>query len=252
MRSDRVASAAQAAGLGGFRERYRYNGLFWLLMSLVALPAAGWESAAGFGWGTVAVFAVLAGPMIALGVLTRRNRAVHTFAHGIVLTGLLGRVKAVADWSEVHVRVKRAVPQRVGPPLYAYGVGIGGREAFGFAERQIVGGGSELAAALMEGVLAGGLRRLDEGGELVLGPLRITRAELVAQAPGGAAEVRIPVQRIARVRLDLGDPRTAPAQRLVVAVGERAEEVAVPCPPADLGAAGRLIAALAGTRFEIG
>ncbi|MFB7669435.1 hypothetical protein ACFC1R_36920 [Kitasatospora sp. NPDC056138] len=257
MGSERASRAAESHGLGALRERYRFNGLFWFGMALVPLSwAAGWVSVEGFGWGAVAVYFVPALPFVALGALTRANKAVHIFDEGIVFTGLWGQVKKFAAWPEVSVRIKRVVPQRVGPPLYGYGVAIAGAEGFGFAARQIVGGGPGLARVLTEGAFSGrlraGLRLLDETGSVVLGRVLITREHVRTDAHDGRPGVEIPVARISRVWVTTTFPRpNEPLERLHVATGEPAGDVILECPPADLVTAAQLIASLAGVLLDL-
>lgn len=257
MGSERVSRTAESHGLGAHRERYRFNGLSWFGMALVPLSwAAGWASVEGFGWGAVAVYVVPALPVAAVGALTRVNKAVHIFDEGIVLTGMWGQVKKLAPWPEVSVRIKRVVPQRVGPPLYAYGVAVAGTESFGFAARQIVGGGPELARVLTEGAFSGrlraGLRMLDETGSVVLGRVRVTREHVRMDAHSDQPGVEIPIARISRVWVTTIFRRpNEPVEKLHVATGEPAGDTILECPPADLVTAAQLIASLAGVRLDL-
>ncbi|MDH6126457.1 hypothetical protein [Kitasatospora sp. GP82] len=256
--SERVSRTAVSHGLGAQRDRYRFNGLFWFAMALMPLSwAAGWASAEGFGWGAVAVYVIPALPIAAVGVLVRTNKAVHIFDEGFVLTGMWGQVKQIGTWPDVSLRIKRVVPQRLGPPLCAYGVAVAGTESFGFAARQIVGGGPELARALVQGELSSGLggslRTLDETGSVVLGRIRVTWEHVGMDANGDGPAVGIPIDRISRVWFRTTQrPGGLPAvgELCVGSGGDPAGYVTLRCPPAELVTAAELVAILAGRRVN--
>ncbi|MDH6579927.1 hypothetical protein [Kitasatospora sp. MAP5-34] len=259
MGSERVSRTAESHGLGAHRESYRFNGIAWFVMALWPLMIVViWAVAAGaISWVGVAVGVILGLPAAAVGAAVRANKAVHVFDQGFVLTGMWGQVKQIGSRPEVSVWIKRVILQWFGPPLCVYGVSVAGTKSFGFAARQIVGGGPALARALVWGGLSGGLgaslRTLDETGSVVFGPIQVTREHVGMDAHGDGPAVGMPIDRIRRVWF-----RTIQSSGGPPAVGElhvgagkdRAGYVTLRCPPDDLVTAAELIASLAGRRVN--
>ncbi|MDJ0347106.1 hypothetical protein QMK19_38575, partial [Streptomyces sp. H10-C2] len=117
---------------------------------LPCCPVALWPLAAVAGVREVAWGVIPAVACVALGVVTRANKAVHVFEEGIVFTGMWGHVKQVGPWADVSVRVKRREKNGLaGDARYTNEIVLAGTGRFGFGSRQ-VGRSTELVQALAE------------------------------------------------------------------------------------------------------
>jgi hypothetical protein len=243
--------------LGTWRAEYPFSGLAWFFFGgYLAVPAAALAAALGHAGGVLtAMFGVPTLLCVGAGVQTRRRKAVHLFEEGIVVTGMGGQVKLVARWSELTVWIKRTM-QRYGT-RHAYGVAVGGRERLGFGEKQVQGG-PELAAALTAAAAAGHRRALEENGSVTfgaestadpLGSLRITAEQIHLDQHG----VAIPIASISRVWIATVPFRGKGFRILnVTRTTDPVETTMLTFRPADIVAAGELIASLAGMKVELG
>ncbi|MFJ5234631.1 hypothetical protein ACIQBJ_32625 [Kitasatospora sp. NPDC088391] len=244
-----VERAARQRQLGAALSSHHDRGVLWMV-------AAGWPllPAAGYALGRSPVgvacclLLTLAG---AVGTwLTRAHRAVHLYEGGAVRTDLFGRVRAAAPRGALSLRIKRVLPRYGRPPLFAYALSVDDREGFGFGARQLTGGGTRVAHALLGGApdgpddrLTAALLALDTLGEAVFGELRITR-QAVSTPEHGA----VPLGTVTAVRARVADrPAPAPPLGLLhLTTGDHPRGGrTLYCPAEDALTAAELVAALA-------
>ncbi|MFB7667571.1 hypothetical protein ACFC1R_27145 [Kitasatospora sp. NPDC056138] len=258
MSGGRPARVANSHGLGSWRASYRFSGQAWFIYAgCFVIPTAVFAANANpVAWRLAAVSAVLMLLCAGAGAQTRRRKAVHLFDEGIVLVGMWGQVKVVGRWSELTTWIKRTT-QRYGT-RHAYAVALRGRERFGFGEKQVLHG-PELAAALAAAAAAGHRRALDETGSVTfgaesssnpLGPLRITPEQIQLDRHN----VKIPISDISRVWIATVPFRGRSFDILNVTTTTKPNDstTMLSFHPADIIAAGALIASLTGTEVERG
>ncbi|GAA2065819.1 hypothetical protein GCM10009839_91870 [Catenulispora yoronensis] len=258
MRGGRLARAAKAHGLGGWQAAHYYGGTASFVVAGYLVFLTGIFALAGgrSAWGLTAAVGALAVLGIGSGVQTRRRKAVHLFEGGVVLTGMWGQVKAVGRWPELTVYAKRTA--QFSGSRNGYAVAIGGRERFGFGRKQVTRG-PELVEAMTASAAAGHRRALEEAGSITfgaesggsdpLGPLRVTPERIHLEQHG----VEIAITDIKRVWIAFVPFRGQDIRILnVTTAAEPVATTMLSSRPADIEAAGDLIASLAGKKVELG
>jgi hypothetical protein len=189
------------------------------------------------------------------GVQTRRRKAVHLFEEGIVLVGMWGQAKVVGRWPELTTWSRQPTVPNGG--RREYGVALGGRRCFVFGDKQVEHG-LELAEALAAGAAAGHHRALEESGSITfgaestsdpLGPVRVTPEHVYLDRHN----VKILISDISRVWIGALPFRGQSFEVLNVTTTSKPDDATMlTTRPADIPAAGELIASLAGMKVEWG